>query len=56
MRELAVCRGIEPDKFTNLVLARKMRIAPYSAQDTAVTLAANCCIEFIDEKDKEAID
>lgn len=54
MRELAVARGIEPDKFTIGIGQEKMAIAPIT-QDT-VTLAANAALNLLDEKDKEAID
>lgn len=54
MNELAVARGVEPEKFTIGIGQDKMAVNPIT-QDS-VTLAANAALEIIDENDREAID
>ena len=54
IRDLAIARGIEPDKFTKGLLQLEMSIPPVS-QDI-VTLGAQAAFEILDDEDLEKID
>lgn len=54
MNNLAVARGVEPEKFTIGIGQDEMAIAPLT-QDP-VTLAANAALQILDENDREKID
>ena len=54
IRDLAIARGIEPDKFTKGLLQLEMSIPPVS-QDI-VTLGAQAAFEILDNDDLEKID
>ena len=54
IRDLATARGIEPDKFTKVLLQLEMSIPPVS-QDI-VTLGAQAAFEILDKEDLEKID
>ena len=54
IRDLAIARGIEPDKFTKGLLQLEMSIPPVS-QDI-VTLGAQAAFEVLDSDDLEKID
>ncbi|WP_440895572.1 hydroxymethylglutaryl-CoA synthase [Amphibacillus sp. Q70] len=53
-KDLAIARGVEPDKFTIGIGQEEMAVAP-KTQD-AVTLAANAASNILSKEDKEAID
>lgn len=53
-KDLAVKRGVEPEKFTIGIGQEKMAVAP--ASQDAVTLAANAALSILTEEDKQAID
>lgn len=54
IRDLAVARGIEPDKFTKGLLQLEMSIPP--ASQDIVTLGAQAAFEILDKDDLEKID
>ncbi|SFH80192.1 hydroxymethylglutaryl-CoA synthase [Pisciglobus halotolerans] len=54
MTNLAVARGVEPEKFTIGIGQSQMAVAPIT-QDP-VTLAANAALEILDEEDRAQID
>lgn len=54
MTNLAVARGVEPEKFTIGIGQSQMAVAPIT-QDP-VTLAANAALEILDEEDRTQID
>src|SRR5690554_6461038 len=53
-KDLAIKRGVEPEKFTIGIGQEKMAVAP--ASQDAVTLAANAAASILTEEDKRAID
>lgn len=54
MNNLAVARGVEPEKFTIGIGQDEMAIAPLT-QDP-VTLAANAALQILDDHDRDTID
>ena len=54
IRDLAVARGIEPDKFTKGLLQLEMSVTP--ATQDIVTLGAAAAFEFLTDEDREKID